>query len=57
MLVTVVPHTTSVRGTPSEVIINKGFLKRGAFGIQQIQSIDATKLVRRIGAMTPSKRR
>ena len=35
MLVTVVPHTTSVRGTPSEVIINKGFLKRGAFGIQQ----------------------
>ena len=57
MLVTIVPHTTSVRGTPWEIPINKGFLKRGAFDTQQIQSIDPTKLVRRIGALTEGELR
>jgi mRNA interferase MazF len=57
MLITVVPHTTAIRGTSWEVIINRSFLKRGAFNLQQIQSIDVTKLVRRIGALTDGELR
>ena len=38
-LVTVVPHTTALRGNEWEVAIPKLFLKEGAFHIQQVQSI------------------
>jgi len=38
-LITVVPHTTALRGNELEVAIPKPFLKEGAFHIQQLQSI------------------
>ena len=44
MLVTIIPHTTAVRGTPWEIPIKKGFLKSGAFDLQQIQSVGVTQL-------------
>ena len=55
MLITVLPHTTAVRGSPWEIALDKPFLKRGAFDTQQIQSLSTSSFVRRIGALTPSE--
>jgi mRNA interferase MazF len=51
-LVTVIPHTTALRGNEWEVAIPKPFLKAGAFHIQQVQSISLPKLMRRLEALT-----
>jgi mRNA interferase MazF len=51
-LITVVPHTTALRGNEWEVAIPKPFLKEGAFHIQQVQSISLPKLMRRFGSLT-----
>ena len=51
-LVTVIPHTTALRGNEWEVAIPKPFLKAGAFHIQQVQSISLPKLMRRLGSLT-----
>ena len=47
-LVTIVPHTTSARGSHFEVAIDAKFLKSGVFDAQNIVTIPIAKLVRRI---------
>jgi mRNA interferase MazF len=54
-LVTVVPHTTALRGNRWEVALPKPFLKPGAFHLQQIQSLSVARLVRRLGSLTQSE--
>jgi mRNA interferase MazF len=51
-LVTVLLHTTSLRGNPWELNIPKPFLKPGAFHLQQIQTISTVKFERRLGVLT-----
>jgi mRNA interferase MazF len=51
-LVTLVLHTTALRGNRWELNIAKPFLKLGAFHLQQIQSVSTIKLERRLGALT-----
>src|SRR5256885_9701474 len=51
-LVTVLLHTTSLRGNRWELNIPKPFLKPGAFHLQQIQTISTVKLERKLGALT-----
>jgi len=51
-LVTVLLHTTALRGNRWELSIPKPFLKPGAFHLQQVQTISAVKLERRLGALT-----
>jgi mRNA interferase MazF len=51
-LVTVLLHTTSLRGNRWELNIPKPFLKPGAFHLQQIQAISTVKLERRLGVLT-----
>ncbi len=51
-LVTVVGHTTTVRGTRFEVAINVKFLKPGAFECQNLVTIPHAKLMRKLGALT-----
>ena len=51
-LVTVLLHTTALRGNRWELIIPKPFLKPGAFHLQQIQTISTVKLERRLGTLT-----
>jgi mRNA interferase MazF len=51
-MVTVLPHTTAVKGNRWELNIPKPFLKPGAFHHQQIQSISVAYLMRRLGALT-----
>lgn len=52
VLVTVVPHTTSVQGTTFEVDVLTRFLKPGVFDAQQILTVPQVKLVRRLGELT-----
>jgi mRNA interferase MazF len=54
-LVTVVAHTTALRGNQWELSIPKPFLKPGAFHFQQIQSVSLAKLERRIGILNPDE--
>src|SRR6476660_78674 len=50
-LVTVLLHTTALRGNRWEVSVPKPFLKPGAFHLQQIQTVSTVKLERRLGAL------
>jgi len=51
-LVTVILHTTALRGNRWEVAIPKSFLKPGAFHIQQVQTVSTVKLERKLGVLT-----
>ena len=51
-LVTVLPHTTALRGNRWELSIPKPFLKQGAFHLQQVQSVSTVKLERKLGDLT-----
>src|SRR5450631_4524135 len=51
-LVTVLLHTTALRGNRWELNIPKPFLKPGAFHLQQIQTVPTIKLERRLGSLT-----
>ena len=54
-LITVLPHTTSLRGSRWELAIPKSFLKEGAFHLQQIQSVSVAHLMRKLGVVTDSE--
>ena len=51
-LLSIIPHTTALRGNQWEVTIQKPYLKSGVFHLQQIQSISLVKLMRRLGSLT-----
>ena len=50
-LVTLVPHTTSVRGSQFEVVVPAKFLKPGAFDAQGLVTVPHARLVRPIGTL------
>ncbi len=54
-LVTVVPHTTSLRGTEFEAVSALPFLKAGAFDAQGIVSIPLAKLMHVMGTLKPEQ--
>jgi mRNA interferase MazF len=51
-LVTVLLHTTAVRGNRGELNMPKPFLKPGAFHFQQVQTISTVELERKLGVLT-----
>jgi mRNA interferase MazF len=52
-LATLVPHTTSVRGSRFEVAVPAPFLREGAFDAQGLVTIPHAKLIRRLGKLHP----
>jgi mRNA interferase MazF len=54
-LVTVLLHTTSLRGNRWELSIPKSFLKPGAFHLQQVQSVPTVRLERRLGVLNETE--
>ncbi|QDU35868.1 PemK-like protein [Maioricimonas rarisocia] len=54
-LVTVIPHTTSGRGSRFEVPSNLKFLRPGVFDAQNLITIPRVKLVRRLGLLPPDR--
>lgn len=56
LLVSLIPHTTSLRGTRFEVPVQSRFLSsKGAFDAQQVVTIPQVKLVRRLGVLRPAQ--
>lgn len=51
-LVTMIMHTTSVRGTRFEIAINTKFLRTGAFECQNLTTISHAQLIRKLGTLT-----
>ena len=51
VLATLLPHTTSLRGSRFEVVIPARFLKPGAFDVQNLVTIPLAKLIRRLGTL------
>lgn len=54
-LVTLVAHTTSLRGSQSEVAVHSRFLKAGVFDAQSIATVPHAKLVRKSGVLSPDQ--
>jgi mRNA interferase MazF len=50
-LVTVVPHTTELRGSPFEIPIPAPFLRQGAFLVQGMSTYPKAWAIRRIGIL------
>ena len=51
-LATLIPHTTSLRGSRFEIQIKTRFLREGAFDVQNIITIPHAKLLRKLGNLT-----
>src|SRR5437016_5532940 len=49
VLVTLVPHTTSLHGTRFEVAVSKKFLSPGAFDAQGLVTVASARLMRKMG--------
>ena len=54
-LATLVPHTTSVRGSRFEATVSVPFLKSGAFDAQNLVTIPHAKLLRVLGKLNPQQ--
>ena len=52
VLVTLVTHTTSPRGSDFEVTLSVRFLKLGVFDAQNLVTVPHAKLVRRLGTLS-----
>jgi mRNA interferase MazF len=57
VLVTVVPHTTALRGSRFEVTVSAHYLKAGGFDAQGIVTIPAVRLIRRLGVLSAAQMR
>ena len=54
-LVTMVPHTTSARGTRFEASVSVPFLRAGVFDAQNLVTIPHAKLIRTLGKLTAAQ--
>ena len=54
-LVTLVPHTTSLRGSRFEVPLKVSFLKEGGFDAQSLVTVPFVRLVRPLGKLRASE--
>jgi len=54
-LITIVPHTTALRGNRWEIVLPLNYLRAGAFHLQQIQSVPITTLMRRLGVLSDTE--
>lgn len=50
-LATIVPHTTSLRGSRFEVDLNIRFLRKGGFDAQNLVTVPHAKLIRNLGKL------
>jgi mRNA interferase MazF len=54
-LVTIVSHTTSLRGSRFEIPVRVSFLKAGAFVVQGIATYPHIRAIRRLGVLKPNQ--
>ena len=51
-LVTVIPHTTSIRKSRFEIAVSARFLRSGAFDAQGIVTVPTVRLMNHLGTLT-----
>lgn len=56
-LITLVPHTTSTRGTRFEAMVSTHFLKSGAFDAQGLATVPVNRAVRVLGRLKDEQMR
>jgi mRNA interferase MazF len=54
-LVTIVPHTTSLRGSQFEIPVSVSFLKAGAFVLQGVSTYPHVRAIRKLGVLKPEQ--
>lgn len=54
-LITLVPHTTSLRGSRFEVAIPLRFLRPGGFDAQSLVTVPHVRLIRRLGSLSSAQ--
>jgi mRNA interferase MazF len=54
-LLTIVPHTTSLRGSQYEIPVSVTFLKPGAFLVQGVSTYPHARAIRRLGVLKPDQ--
>jgi mRNA interferase MazF len=54
-LVTIVPHTTSLRGSQFEIPVAVPFLKPGAFLVQGVSTYPQVRAIRKLGTLKPDQ--
>ena len=54
-LITLVPHTTSTRGTQFEATVPAQFLRAGAFDAQGLITVPVKLAIRRLGVLNPTQ--
>ena len=54
-LVTMVPHTTSARGSRFEAAVSAPFLRAGVFDAQNLVTIPHAKLIRMLGKLSAAQ--
>ncbi len=54
-LVTIVPHTTTLRGSQFEVPASVPFLKSGAFLVQGVSTYPHVRAIRKLGTLKPEQ--
>ena len=54
-LVTIVPHTTSLRGSQFEIPASVPFLRPGGFLVQGVSTYPHVRAIRKLGALKPEQ--
>src|ERR1039458_5027956 len=54
-LVTIVPHTTSLRGSQFEIPVSIPFLKAGAFVVRGVSTYPHVRAMRKLGVLKPDQ--
>ena len=54
-LVTIVPHTTGLRGSQFEIAASAPFLQPGAFLVQGISTCPHVRAIRKLGVLKPDQ--
>jgi mRNA interferase MazF len=54
-LITVVPHTTSLRASEFEIAVPVAFLKPGAFLVQNVATYPVSRAIRKLGGLKPEQ--
>jgi len=54
-LITIVPHTTSLRGSQFEIPVSVPFLKAGAFVVQGVSTYPHVRAIRKLGVLKPDQ--
>jgi len=54
-LITIVSHSTALRGSEFEIAVDVPFLKRGTFVVQSLITIPSKLALRKLGGLTPAQ--